>query len=166
MTWESNGASTSVMPNGTRSLAAAIDPYYSALNLPAESILAFLNATGTYWTKDGYGLYNSSAPPVGNLIITLSDGQRTTIPAEDLYQFPAGFNEQGVAEAVSKTTQILLMTEKIEGVPNRLGLPFLTQKYFVSDYDQDAFYMAVADKSFSGTSARSLKPLVSHLLFP
>lgn len=159
LVWESKGFTTSLMPNGTQSILGVLDPYVKHLTLPTASVSKFLDTTGTLNTGGDYTFYPSSEAPPGNMIITYSDGRNTTIPAQDLYQFPQSYDDKGTLQVTNNTIQQCLVVQAASDSVMWLGLPFMTQKLFISDFDQNVFYMADAVKQDFGSSAKNLQPL-------
>lgn len=164
--WEYNpGNSTNLMPSDATTIGATLEPYWDAVYLPtasmdiiAESFESTYNSTiGTYMFEDF---------PVGNLIVTLVDDTRTIIPADDLFDYPTYYDDQGTETYSYSDDYSYLYASKIFDTSDyagdyllTLGLPFLSQKVIVADFDNGEYHMADAVKHDLGSGARSLKPL-------
>jgi hypothetical protein len=109
--------------------------------------------------------YPASAPPLGNLSITLQNGYETTIITEELFTLPRTYDSQG---QYSISNNSILVSQFINGTDPRYaptwGFPFLTMNYMVMDYEKGQFKMAPAYREDFGPSGGELiQPLCSGL---
>jgi hypothetical protein len=111
----------------------------------------FLDSWLTYAAKD---------TPTGNLTVTLSNGYKISIPPEELFYVPRGYNDDGKYEVLDTTYKIAMMVNTTDdGYVKNWGIPFLTMNYVIGDYQRNQFKMAPAirtDFSKTGTAGSSL----------
>lgn len=155
--WEqSSGKVTDLMPNDTARIVGTLEPFFDSIDLPSESHSAFLKITNSTYNYTSGG-YVCEKKPTGNLIVTLSNGMKTAIPSDDLFDYPEAYDEKGRLE----TTTYGHLEAKV--YPNAgvlwFGQPFLTQKLLVTDFENGKYFLADAVKEDLGSGARNLKPL-------
>lgn len=166
----SAGNLTSLMPNDTKRFKAVVEPYYDFISLPSESIAKFATATnGTYNSSVASGYtYNYPYYPRGNLVITFSDGQTTNISTDVLIDYQTYYDTSGTLYQSYDTEVSRLRDNYYDNTFDTnnpyyyLGLPFLAQKYLVTDYDAGVFHLAgarIPDAYTVGYSPSKLVPL-------
>lgn len=159
--WEhSSGKVTDLMPNDTARMIGALEPFFDWIDLPFESYSTFHDITnGTYNYTLGRYIYEKK--PTGTLIVTLSNGMKTTIPSDDLFDYPEAYDEKGRLGSTTYDYQEAKVYSSLtypEGVL-WFGQPFLTQKLLVTDFENGRYFLADAVKQDLGSGARNLKPL-------
>jgi len=174
MDWEaSTGKITNLMPKNTPSMRATLEPARPWLDMPDESYLNFVVATGSTFYNETSGYDQYYQLPGGNLTITLSNGLRTTIPPTDLFDYPKYYNDRGNLEFSNRSyiQTKALWAGSIDDIKEnyyslQLGQPFMMQKLLVTDWDRGTFYLADANKTDLGQGARSLKSLCTGGALP
>jgi len=159
--WEfSAGNSTNLFPNDTTTLDVSLEPYVDYVELPYDSFAIFSNYYNVSYNYTT-GSYVFNDWPTGNLIITLKDGSKTTIPSDDLFDWPVGYDDRGYLEYTNYT----YYTSKVStgygtgGSYLYFGQPFLSQKVIVADFEAGKYHIADAVKQDLGPGARNLQPL-------
>lgn len=150
--WEySVSNTTNLMPNDTTKIGAFLDPYYDYIGMPTESmaiLTSAYNATYNYTSS----AYMFESYPTGNLVITLANGSKTYIPAADLFDLPFTYDADGIQDfyypddGYSYKAKMWSSDYGTNGFLLPLGLPFLSQKLVVADYDNRRFHIGDAAK--------------------
>ncbi|EXJ87613.1 hypothetical protein A1O3_04574 [Capronia epimyces CBS 606.96] len=142
LSWESDSGSTSLFSNSSESLQVNLQPSERYVYVPQNVFDLFQNATdGVY--VDPYLGY--TALPTGNLSVTLQNGYKTTIPAEELFMYPRGYDDDGkyaINDNSYMISTLLNMTDT--GYVMDWGIPYLTMNYIIGDYKREQFKMAPA----------------------
>lgn len=142
--YETEDASVSLFSNASESLQVALQPSTRVLYVPQNVWENFRDASGGIY-EEGYLNYYGTNPPKGNISITLQNGYKTTIPTEELFYYPRGYNDEGKYDIKNNTYQIgLLMNQTNDGYVMDWGIPFLTMNYIIADYTRSQFKMAEA----------------------
>lgn len=153
-----NSTKTSDLMGGVSRIWAYIEPYAEVVTLPKASYNSWINATmGQY--SNVSSRYEWPSIPDGDLIITFNNGHKTTIPAEDLFRRPTAYNAEGTLTVTNTTKYYQRVSQKSDKTDMILGMPFLTQKILVTDWDKGTFSLANAIKTKMSNSERDIKPL-------
>lgn len=160
--WEfSAGNLTDLMPNDTTKLDVTLEPFRDYITLPYDSmalIVEAYNATYNYTAER----YMFDDWPTGNLVVTLAGGEKTVVPAEDLFDWPVQYDSRGYLEYTPDyyyTPKLRSTSYYTGGYYLTFGQPFLTQKVIVADFENGKYHIADAVKQDLGSGARNLKPL-------
>lgn len=144
LSYEDESGSTNLFSNSSESLQVNLQPSQRVLYVPQNVWENFQGATGAVY-NDSYLTYPSTNVPTGNLSVTLQNGYKTTIPAEELFYYPRGYNDDGVYEVINNTYQIsTIFNTTSDGYVLDWGIPFMTMNYVVADYKRNQFKMAPA----------------------
>jgi len=147
---ESDQDTVNLMPDYTEYIWALPEPYSSWLQVPEDTYNKFVEAANS----SGDVVYNSTTNsyqyysiPDGEFVITLNNGMKTTIPAQDLLFHPWDYNDDGSIQVLNNSYyEALLWWANDPNSALSLGQPFMKQKLFVADWDAGKFYMADAMK--------------------
>lgn len=143
--------------NMTEGFQADIDPYFLDIVLPDAMFWAFGNATNASFTSMynvPYLTYNASNIPAGNLVVTLDNGLKTTIPNHALFDPPAYDNAvfEGLRNGSADPAYALILNFGAGGpgfanVTNvaLFGMPYAAFVYIVRDYERHLDSIANAD---------------------
>jgi len=162
MSWEgSDGRPVELMPNSTSYLWALPEPFTELIHVPQDTydkFVAAVNSTGTAMYNSTSEVTQYSNVPNGELVITLNNGMKTTIPVQDLFFHPQSYNDDGILKDKNDT----YYWDALQPLSNPsgaiyLGLPFMNQKMFVADWDGGKFYMADAAKDEQ--TSTNIRPL-------
>ncbi|KAK5735379.1 hypothetical protein LTR17_008231 [Elasticomyces elasticus] len=101
---------------------------------------------------------NSTKPPLGELVVTLSNGYTTSISNSDLFALRRGSDQYGRYAAITNASVVEAgisdNRDEDEGTQTpTLGRLFLTFIYLIIDYENDEFRMAPAVASSQDTEA-------------
>lgn len=142
LSWESETGSHNLFSNSSESLQINLQPSERYLYMPQSVFDKFQNATDGVWL-DPYLGYVSL--PTGNLSVTLQNGYQTTIPAEELFMNPRGYNDSGLYEIIDNSYLISTVINTTNtGYVLDWGIPYLTMNYIIGDYKRQQFKMAPA----------------------
>lgn len=142
--YETEDKSVSLFSNASESLQVALQPSTRVMYVPQNVWENFRDASGGIYDA-GYLNYYAGNPPKGNITATLQNGYKTTIPTEELFYYPRGFDDQGKYDVKNNTYQIgLFMNQTNDGYVMDWGIPFLTMNYIIADYTRKQFKMAEA----------------------
>ncbi|KIW97373.1 uncharacterized protein Z519_02765 [Cladophialophora bantiana CBS 173.52] len=144
LVYEDETGSTNLFSNSSESLQVNLQPSERSLNVPQNVWENFKTATnGVY--NDSYLTYPSTAVPTGNLVATLQNGYKTTIPAEELFYYPRNYNDDGQYTVIDNTYKIAtLFNTTNDGYVLDWGIPYMTMNYIIADYKRSQFKMAPA----------------------
>ena len=162
ISWErTNQDRIDLMPNSSRSMWALPEPVSYYLDVPEESYYKFVDAanfSGDAIYNSTSGNYQFPSVPDGELVITLNNGMKTTISAEELFLHPQKYSSSGVMQVTNDSYYLDRLWPKDNPSSTLfLGLPFMSQKVFVADWDAGKFYMADAVKEEQTTT--TVRPL-------
>lgn len=144
LSYEDESGSTNLFSNSSESLQVNLQPSQRVLYVPQNVWQNFKTATGGVYNAS-YLTYPADNVPTGNLSVTLQNGYKTTIPAEELFYYPRGYDDNGVYTVINNTYQITtLVNTTNDGYVMDWGIPFLTMNYIVGDYKRGKFKMAPA----------------------
>ncbi|OQV04101.1 hypothetical protein CLAIMM_09043 [Cladophialophora immunda] len=144
LAYEDETGSTNLFSNSSQSIQINLQPSERALNVPQNVWENFQKATNAVY-NDSYLTYPSTAVPTGNLVVTLQNGYKTTIPAEELFYYPRGYNDDGQYTVIDNTYQIAtLFNTTNDGYVLDWGIPYMTMNYVIADYKRSQFKMAPA----------------------
>ncbi|KIX96784.1 uncharacterized protein Z520_07504 [Fonsecaea multimorphosa CBS 102226] len=145
LAYEDETGSTSLFSNSSESLQVNLQPSERSLNVPQNVWENFQKATNGILLNASYLSYPSTAVPTGQLVVTLQNGYKTTIPAEELFYYPRGYNDDGQYTVIDNTYQIAtLFNASNDGYVLNWGIPFMTMNYVIGDYKRSQFKMAPA----------------------
>lgn len=161
--WQhADNITTNLMPNDVTELSFTFETANDYLLLPTESSTLFRKTLdGTLMDDGSENDFAYDAIPPGQLVVTLSNGNKTLIPATDLFQNPQWYNDEG---SMTITNSSIFMDKIVSDADNAsmsvlLGEPFLTQYVLVVDFANDAYYLADAVQKDLGTGAQDLQYL-------
>jgi hypothetical protein len=104
--------------------------------------------------------YNVSTRPVGDLVITLSNGYTTTITNDELFAPLRGSDKNGRYTITNDSTLEAFVSDTRDQKPNDVdtsfGAMFLTFNYLMVDYANNTFNLAPAIISKTGDSRPDL----------
>ncbi|KIW76102.1 hypothetical protein AYO21_08424 [Fonsecaea monophora] len=144
LAYEDESGSTNLFSNASESLQVNLQPSERALNVPQNVWENFMKATNAVY-NDSYLTYPSTAVPTGNLVVTLQNGYKTTIPSEELFYYPRGYDDEGKYTVIDNTYQIATMFNYTnDGYVLDWGIPYMTMNYIIADYKRSQFKMAPA----------------------
>jgi hypothetical protein len=159
--WEATDQDTiNLMPNLTDWIWALPEPGSGYLQVPKETYFKFVdvaNSTGDAIYNSTSGYYQFYNVPDGNIVITLNNGMKTTIPVRELFRHPQYYDSSGVLQDLNDTFYVTRLWGLDDGSNFYFGLPFMNQKMFVADWDAGKFYMADALKD--DQTATTVRPL-------
>ena len=148
---DANGT-RSLFANSTQTFQISLQPGVKYLSMPQDVWEIFRDASGgTYERSLGMLAYSADDSPTGNLTVTLQGGYKTTIPAEELFQNPRYFDEDG-EYAIYNNTYLTSTIYNTTDISHSLywGIPYLTMNYLVGDYKRQQFKMAPAIRNDFG----------------
>ncbi|EXJ83737.1 hypothetical protein A1O1_07363 [Capronia coronata CBS 617.96] len=142
LSWESDSGSQNLFSNSSESLQINLQPSERYIYVPQNVFDNLQTATeGVY--VDPYLAYASL--PTGNLSVTLQNGYKTTIPAEELFMYPRGYDDDGKYEVLDNSYMIsMVLNTTNTGYVLDWGIPYLTMNYIIGDYKREQFKMAPA----------------------
>ena len=144
LSYQDDVATTNLFSNSSQSLQVALNPSQRVLNVPQGVWENFKTATGGYYNAS-YLSYASTAVPTGNVTVTLQNGYKTVIPAEELFYYPRNFNDEGQYDILDNTYQIsTILNATNDGYVLDWGIPYMTMNYIIADYKRAQFQMAPA----------------------
>ena len=142
--YETEDKSVSLFSNASQTLQVALQPSTRVMYVPQNVWENFRDASGGIYDA-GYLNYYAGNPPKGNISVTLQNGYKTTIPTEELFYYPRGYDDEGKYDVKNNTYQIgLFMNATNDGYVMDWGVPFLTMNYIIADYTRKQFKMAEA----------------------
>ncbi|EHY57013.1 hypothetical protein HRR83_001922 [Exophiala dermatitidis] len=142
LTWESVNGSHNLFSNFSESLQINLQPSERYLYVPQNVFDNFQNATGGIYV-DPYLGYKDL--PKGNLTVTLQNGYKTSIPAEELFMNPRGYLNGGTFDIIDDSYMIsTLVNTTNTGYVLDWGIPYLTMNYIIGDFKRQQFQMAPA----------------------
>ncbi|KAK3637412.1 hypothetical protein LTR22_018284 [Elasticomyces elasticus] len=148
--------------NNSDIMTACVEPYKQKFVFTPAIANYFARITGQNSTAiKGMG-YNSTNPPLGELVVTLSNGYTTTISNSELFALRRGSDQYGrYAITNASVVEAGISDNRDEDESTQtptLGGLFLTFNYLIIDYANDEFRMAPAVAS-SQDMETSLKTL-------
>ncbi|EXJ62502.1 hypothetical protein A1O7_02940 [Cladophialophora yegresii CBS 114405] len=144
LSYSDETGSTNLFSNSSESLQVNLNPSQRVLYVPQGVWENFKTATGGYYNAS-YLSYASNAVPTGNVTVTLQNGYKSVIPAEELFYYPRGYNDDGQYEVVDNTYQIsTVINTTSDGYVLDWGIPYMTMNYIIADYKRSQFQMAPA----------------------
>jgi hypothetical protein len=144
LSYQDDTATTSLFSNASESLQVNLNPSQRVLYVPQGVWDNFKTATNGYYNAS-YLSYASTAVPTGNVTVTLQNGYKTVIPAEELFYYPRGYNDEGQYDIVDNTYQIsTLINATNDGYVLDWGIPYMTMNYIIADFKRSQFQMAPA----------------------
>ena len=144
LTYQDDSGTTNLFSNASESLQVNLNPSQRVLNVPQGVWDNFKNATHAYYNAS-YLSYASTAVPTGNVTVTLQNGYKTIIPAEELFYYPRTFNNKGQYDILNNTYQIsTIINATNDGYVLDWGIPYMTMNYIIADYERSQFQMAPA----------------------
>ncbi|KAJ9603396.1 hypothetical protein H2200_012174 [Cladophialophora chaetospira] len=144
LSYQDGTATTNLFSNSSESLQVNLNPSQRVLNVPQGVWDNFKTATGGYYNAS-YLSYAANAVPTGNVTVTLQNGYKTIIPAEELFYYPRKFNDEGQYDILDNTYQIsTLINTTNDGYVLDWGIPYMTMNYIIADYKRSQFQMAPA----------------------
>lgn len=144
LTYDDDSGSTNLFSSSEETLQVSLQPGENVLYAPQNIWENFQTATdGIY--SEGVLIYPTSNPPTGSLTVTLEDGFKTTIPAEELFFLPRYYNGQGQYVVGANTYLVgnIYNSSNTDYVMD-WGIPYLTMNYVIGDYQRSQFKMATA----------------------
>ncbi|KAK3622056.1 hypothetical protein LTR56_022428 [Elasticomyces elasticus] len=143
--------------NDSDTMTACVEPYKQKFVFTPAIANYFAQITGQNSTAiKGMG-YNSTNPPLGELVVTLSNGYTTTISNSELFALRRGSDQYGryaITNASVVEAGISDNRDEAESTQTpTLGGLFLTFNYLIIDYESDEFRMAPAVTSSQDTEA-------------
>ncbi len=146
--------SRSLFANSTQTFQISLQPGVKNIYLPQDVWEVFQNvSSGVYQPSLGLLAYSAGNTPTGNLTVTLQGGYETTIPAEELFQYPRFWNEDG-EYVIRNNTYLVTTAYNTTDISHSLywGIPYLTMNYLIGDFKRQQFKMAPAIRSDFGYS--------------
>jgi hypothetical protein len=146
MTWDdgAGGGSTNLFANSSETFTVNLQPSTNVLYVPQDVWEKFQDATDGVYSSP-YLTYASNSTPTGNLTVTFANGYTSSIPAEELFELPRWYDDDGqyvVADDTYTLSTVLNTTG--DGYVLDWGLPFLTMNYVIGDYKRAQFHLAPA----------------------
>jgi hypothetical protein len=145
LSYDTINGSTNLFANASETLQINLQPWSRVVYVTQDIFMRFANATnGTYDSSLENLRYPASNPPTGNLSVTLKNGYKTTIPAEELFVYPRLYNNTGYS--ISNNTVLIaeVLNQTNDGYILDWGIPYLTMNYFIADYARSQIQMAPA----------------------
>jgi hypothetical protein len=145
LSYDTLSGSTNLFANASETLQINLQPGSRVLYVTQDIFMRFANATnGTYDLGLENLRYPASDPPTGNLSVTLKNGYKTTIPAEELFLYPRLYNNTGYS--ISNNTVLIaeVANQTNDGYVLDWGIPYLTMNYFIADYARSQIQLAPA----------------------
>ena len=144
LSYEDDTGSTNLFSNASESLQVALNSSQRVLSVPQNVWVNFKIATnGSY--NASYLSYASNAVPTVNVTVTLQNGYKTVIPAEELFSYPRTYNDEGQYDIIDDTHQISTFANTTNtGYVLEWGIPYMTMNYVIPDYKRSQFKMAPA----------------------
>lgn len=145
LSYDTLNGSTNLFANASETLEVNLQPGSRVLSVTQDIFMRFANATnGTYDLSLENLRYPASDPPTGNLSVTLKNGYKTTIPAEELFVYPRLYNKTGYS--ISNNTVLIaeVANQTNDGFLLDWGIPYLTMNYFIADYARSQIQLAPA----------------------
>jgi len=144
LSYQDDTATTSLFSNASESLQVNLNPSERVLYVPQGVWDNFKTATSGYYNAS-YLSYASTAVPTGNVTVTLQNGYKTVIPAEELFYYPRGYNDEGQYDVIDNTYQIsTIINTTNDGYVLDWGIPYMTMNYIIADFKRSQFQMAPA----------------------
>jgi hypothetical protein len=145
LSYDTINGSTNLFANASETLEINLQPWSRALYVTQDIFVRLANATnGTYDLGLESLRYPASNPPTGNLSVTLKNGYKTTIPAEELFMYPRSYNNTGYS--ISNNTVLIaeVLNQTNNGFVLSWGIPYLTMNYFIADFARSQIQLAPA----------------------
>lgn len=144
LSYQDDVGTTNLFSNTSESLQVNLNPSERVLYVPQNVWENYKTATNGYYNAS-YLSYASNAVPTGNVTVTLQNGYKTIIPAEELFYYPRSYNDQGQYEVIDNTYQIsTIVNTTNDGYVMNWGIPYMTMNYIIADYKRSQFKMAPA----------------------
>jgi hypothetical protein len=144
LSYQDDNGTTNLFSNSSESLQVNLNPSQRVLYVPQGVWDNLKTATNGYYNAS-YLSYASNAVPTGNVTVTLQNGYKTVIPAEELFYYPRGYNDQGQYTVIDNTYQIsTIINTTNDGYVLDWGIPYMTMNYIIADYKRSQFQMAPA----------------------
>lgn len=137
----SNGSNIESLIN--EPLDARIEASSDSLVLPNESFDRFRSIVGATYDANNYWFIMQEDASLGNLTIKLSNGYTTIIPGYELFSKPRDYDEDGWYWITEQDVTIGLVANTSSSI-GTLGLPFISQNYFVIDHERQEWRMGKA----------------------
>jgi hypothetical protein len=145
LSYDTINGSTNLFANASETLQINLQPWEYVLSFTQDVFIKFANATnGTYDPSLEKITYPASNPPTGSLSVTLKNGYKTIIPAEELFMYPRFFNNTGYS--ILNNTIFIAQVQNYTNNHHVLdwGIPFLTMNYLIADYARSQIQLAPA----------------------
>jgi hypothetical protein len=145
LSYDTLSGSTNLFANASETLQINLQPGSRVLYVTQDIFMRFANATnGTYDLGLENLRYPASDPPTGNLSVTLKNGYKTTIPAEELFVYPRLYNNTGYSISNNTVLVAEVANQTNDGYVLDWGIPYLTMNYFIADYARSQIQLAPA----------------------
>ncbi|KAJ9602986.1 hypothetical protein H2200_012281 [Cladophialophora chaetospira] len=174
ISWVDDTGTTPLTNESTPNFQVTLEPSSDYIRLPLAVYKAFLLATNASYDdyQETY-VYPADNIPVGELTFTIKDGYTTSIPADELFHYYRGHDEDGNLVNGNDTLKIAWVasyTNENADEANYIytwGIPFLTMNYLIMDVEKNQFRLSEAIRQDWGNEGGvSLRSLCSGLVEP